>query len=132
MVDVVCFFAKECCQNLIGKYSSAATFLYRILICSSAKLYRQWACQRSWGAFRTRPPQTSDTSVTPPDDLGPYQALKTPTHKATYNRLALLAATDKAAPIAALSGEKKVRLSAVLRLCVNAKPRGDLSRRGCA
>ena len=59
------------------------------------------------------------------------RAQKTPTHKATYNRLALLAATDKAAPIAALSGEKKVELRAILRICVNAKPRGDLSRRGC-
>ena len=42
-----------------------------------------------------------------PDDLGPYQALKTPTHKATYNRLVLLAVLNYAPPIAALSGEKK-------------------------
>jgi len=40
-----------------------------------------------------------------PDDLGPYQALKTPTHKATYNRLVLLTALNHAPPIAALRGE---------------------------
>ena len=43
-----------------------------------------------------------------PDDLGPYQALKTPTHKATYNRLVLLAVLNIAPSIAALSREKKV------------------------
>ena len=67
-----------------------------------------------------------------PDDLGPCQALKTPTHKATYNRLVLLAVLNYAPPIAALSGEKKVELRAILRICVNAIPRGDLSRRGFA
>ena len=40
-----------------------------------------------------------------PDDLGPYQALKTPTHKATYNRLALLAFLNIAPSIAAQRGE---------------------------
>ena len=59
-----------------------------------------------YGELSNVPPMPPGDPRTP-DDLGPYQALKTPTRKATYNRLALLAATDKAAPIAALSGEKK-------------------------
>ena len=45
-------------------------------------------------------------SPAPPDDLGPNGALRTRTHKATYNRLVLLAFLNIAPPIAALSGEK--------------------------
>ena len=55
-----------------------------------------------------------------PDDLGPCQALKTPTHKATYNRLVLLAVLNIAPPIAALRGEKKVELRAGKWHSVNA------------
>ena len=45
-----------------------------------------------------------------PDDLGPYQALKTPTTAPTGHRRGLLAFLNIAPPIAALSGEKKVWL----------------------
>ena len=56
---------------------------------------------------------------------------KNPDAQGDLYRLVLLAVLNNAPPIAALSGEKKVKLSADKQLTVNAMPRGDLSRRGC-
>ena len=55
---------------------------------------------------------------------------KNPNAQGDLYRLVLFSALNHAPPIAALSGEKKVKLSAYKQLTVNAKPRGDLSRRG--
>ena len=65
-----------------------------------------------------------------PYDLGPYQVLKTPTTAPTDHRRGLLAFLNHAPPIAALSGEKKARLSADKLHSTNAMPRGALPRRG--
>ena len=51
------------------------------------------------------PPQTSDTSVTPPDGLGCYHTLRTPTTASTCHRRGLLVLLNHAPPIAALRGE---------------------------
>ena len=82
------------------------------------------------GGVSNAPPSDLRHLRHPPDDLGCCRTLRTRTHKATYNRLVLLAVLNHAPPIAALSGEKKVELRAGKQFSVNAKPRGDLSRRG--
>jgi len=69
------------------------------------------------------------TTPAPPDDLGPNGALKTPTHKATQNRLVLLAVLNHAPPIAALRGEMLIFVKQLVCIVCQVSPIGSNARK---